>query len=268
MRVAYLDCFAGISGDMFLGALVDLGVELPELKQELLKLGVENFDMIARKVTRKGISGVKVDVKVTGDQPHRHLDDIVNLLSNSELEDTIKQDAQEIFGMLATAEGKIHGCPPEKVHFHEVGAVDAIVDIVGTLVGLKKLGIEAVYCSPLNVGRGTVKCAHGIMPVPAPATAELLVNVPLYTAGPAIELVTPTGAVLAKYLAKEFGLLPAMTLKAVGYGAGDRETDIPNLLRIMLGERDHHIFTFSHWQQPHEHSHNHGHGQSHSHSHQ
>lgn len=271
MKIAYLDCFAGISGDMFLGALVDMGVELTEMQQELANLGVTGFEISARSVIRKGISGTKVDVKVTEDQPHRHLQDIIHILDHSKLESSIKQDAKNIFTLLATAEGTIHGHSPEQVHFHEVGAVDAIVDIVGTVIGLKKLEIQEVYCSPLNVGRGTVHCAHGIMPVPAPATAEILRDVPIYASGPAVELVTPTGAVLAKYLAKGFGPLPSMTLKNVGYGAGDRETEIPNLLRILVGEKGPQQIPLPVWQseaiahpgQGHEHGHAHKHQHKH-----
>ncbi|MCL5781595.1 MAG: nickel pincer cofactor biosynthesis protein LarC [Firmicutes bacterium] len=261
MKIAYLDCFAGISGDMFLGALIDLGVEVDQLRQELSKLGIQGYELSVRRVMRKGISGTKVDVKVKEDQPHRHLKDIVAILENSQLADAIKQDAKNIFARLASAEGKIHGCPPENVHFHEVGAVDAVVDIVGILIGLAKLEIEEVYCSPLNVGSGTVRCAHGVMPVPAPATAEILINVPIYTAGPTVELVTPTGAALVKYLSRDFGPMPAMILKGVGYGAGDRDTEIPNLLRVMVGEPEPRQY---HYQWPCEaydpaQIHNHGH---------
>lgn len=261
MKIAYLDCFAGISGDMFLGALVDLGLGVEELKQELTKLGVQGYELSARRVMRKGISGTKVDVKVTVEQPHRHLKEILDILDNSQLAEDIKQHAKNIFTGLATAEGKIHGCPPESVHFHEVGAVDALVDIVGTLVGLAKLEIQEVYCSPLNVGSGTVRCAHGLMPVPAPATAEILMNVPIYTAGPTVELVTPTGAALVKYLSKNFGPMPPMILKGVGYGAGDRETEIPNLLRILIGEPEPRQFHYQ-WQSEaycQGHAHNHAH---------
>ncbi|SHF50062.1 nickel pincer cofactor biosynthesis protein LarC [Desulforamulus putei] len=263
MKIAYLDCFAGISGDMFLGALVDLGVDVEELRQELWQLGIQGFEITASKVTRKGISATKVDVKVTQEQPHRHLGDILTILDHSGLAEDIKRHTRNIFIQLAAAEGKIHGCPPETVHFHEVGAVDAIVDIVGTLICLDKLEIVEIYCSPLNVGSGTVRCAHGIMPVPAPATAEILMNVPIYTAGPAVELVTPTGAVLAKYLSRDFGPMPAMILKGVGYGAGDRETEIPNLLRVMVGEPEPRQYPFQ-WHseacahgQPHHHGHCH-----------
>lgn len=267
MKIAYLDCFAGISGDMFLGALVDLGVSLEEMREELAGLGLTGFELSARPVTRQGIGGTKVDVKVTEDQPHRHLQDIVSILDNSQLESSIKQDAKNIFNLLALAEGKIHGCSPESIHFHEVGALDAIVDIVGTLIGIKKLEVQEIFCSPLNVGRGTVHCAHGVMPVPAPATTEILQGLPIYAAGPAVELVTPTGAVLAKYLAQGFGAMPAMTLQKAGYGAGDRETEMPNLLRIMVGEKEQppgyqHKHNHNH-KHKHEHEHKHEHGPSH-----
>ncbi|AQS57906.1 nickel pincer cofactor biosynthesis protein LarC [Desulforamulus ferrireducens] len=266
MKIAYFDCFAGISGDMLLGALVDLGLSPDTLKQELQSLGLSGYEITAQRVTRRGISGMKVDVTVTGDQPHRHLKDILQILEHSRLSETVKQDAKNIFTLLAQAEGKIHNKAPESVHFHEVGAVDSIVDIVGTLIGLQKLKVEQVYCSPLNVGSGTVHCAHGVMPVPAPATAEILVDTPIYSAGPAVELVTPTGAVLVKYLAKGFGPMPGMLLKAVGYGAGDRETQIPNLLRVMLGEKEPHQHLYRPWQGQMTHR-EHGHCHQHEHKH-
>ena len=266
MKIAYLDCFAGISGDMLLGALVDLGVSLDTLKQELLSLGLSGYEITAQRVTRRGISGMKVDVTITGDQPHRHLKDILQILDNSRLSESDKQDPKNIFHLLAEAEGKIHGKVPENVHFHEVGAVDSIIDIVGTLIGLQRLKVEQVYCSPLNVGSGTLHCAHGVMPVPAPATAEILLDTPIYSAGPAVELVTPTGAVMVKYLAKGFGPMPGMILKAVGYGAGDRETQIPNLLRVMLGEEEpcQHLYQHVQGQRVH---HEQGHCRNHEHKH-
>lgn len=266
MKIAYFDCFAGISGDMLLGALVDLGVSIDTLKQELQSLGLSGYEITAQRVTRRGISGMKVDVTVTGDQPHRHLKDILQILEHSQLSETVKQDAKNIFNLLAQAEGKIHNRPPENVHFHEVGAVDSIVDIVGTLIGLQRLKVDQVHCSPLNVGSGTVHCAHGVMPVPAPATAEILLDTPIYSVGPAVELVTPTGAVLVKYLAKGFGPMPGMLLKAVGYGAGDRETEIPNLLRVMLGEEEPHQQLYRPWQEQMAHP-EHGHCHKHEHKH-
>lgn len=265
MKIAYLDCFSGISGDMFLGALVDLGLDINELKQELMQGGLEGFDITSRRLSRRSITGTKVDVSVIGDQPHRHLKDILQIIDHSQLHPTIQQSARQIFNTLALAEGKIHCCPPDKVHFHEVGAVDSIVDIVGTLIGLHKLGIEKIYCSPLNVGSGTVRCAHGIMPVPAPATTELLIGVPIYTTGLPMELVTPTGAVLAKCLAVGFGPMPPMILESVGYGVGQRDNEVPNLLRILVGEQNKHLsYNYNH---EHEHRHNHAHEHNHDHHH-
>lgn len=239
MKVAYLDCFSGISGDMLLGALVDLGVNLEELKEAFNDMGLKGFEITSRRVSKQGVSGTKVDVIVKDDQPHRHLSDIMAIVESSTLNPGIKQGVRQVFNILAAAEVKIHNCHLEQVHFHEVGAVDAIVDVVGTLIGINKLNIERVYCSPLNLGSGTVNCAHGLLPVPAPATAEVLLEIPVYSQGPAVELVTPTGAALVKYLSAGFGVLPPMVLKAVGYGAGQREGEIPNLLRIMVGWQEH-----------------------------
>jgi uncharacterized protein (TIGR00299 family) protein len=237
MKVAYLDCFAGASGDMCLGALLDAGLGLAQLKAEIGKLRLTHYDLQMKKVVKRGIGGSQALVLVESDHHHhRHLQHIEEIISTSGLADAVKQKSLEIFRRLAEAEAKVHQIPIDQVHFHEVGAMDAIIDVVGTVSGLACLGIEKVYCSPLQVGTGTVTCAHGILPVPAPATAELIRGVPVYSSGVAGELLTPTGAALLTTLSSGFGPLPAMTVERIGYGAGTTEPAIPNLLRVIIGE--------------------------------
>ena len=247
MKIAYFDCFAGISGDMFLGSLADAGLEVATLKDELVKLGLCEWDLKVEKVQKRGIAGTKVSVITTEEAGERHLEDInrktkssvneVNrLIAESALSDDVKQLSKEIFLRIATAEAKVHGIEIEKVHFHEVGAIDSIIDIVGSVIGIKKMGIEAVYASPLHLGTGFIKCAHGTLPVPVPATAELIANVPTYSQGIKAELVTPTGAAIITTLAKDFGQMPPMKVKRIGYGAGTRDLPIPNLLRVLIAD--------------------------------
>ncbi len=237
MKTVYFDCFSGISGDMILGALVDAGLDLDVLKSELSKLNLTGYEIKADKVVKKGITGTRVEVTVTGEQKHRHLGDILRIIEESGLKPDIKNISKKIFTNLAAAEAKIHNTDIKKVHFHEVGAVDSIVDIVGTVIGLKELGIENVYASKVHTGSGFVDCQHGRMPVPAPATAELLKEIPVYSLGIESELTTPTGAAVLKSLALDFGAMPAMRISAVGYGAGSKEfEELPNLLRVYLGE--------------------------------
>jgi len=236
MKIAYFDCFSGISGDMFLGSLVDSGLEVATLKDELAKLGLRGWDLKAEKLQKQGIAGTKVNVITTEEAGERHLEDITRLIDESALSDDVKQLSKEIFLRIATAEAKVHGIEIEKVHFHEVGAIDAIIDIVGSVIGIKKMGIEAVYSSPLHLGTGFIKSAHGILPVPVPATAELITNVPTYSQGIKAELVTPTGAAIITTLAKDFGPMPPMKVERTGYGAGTKDLPIPNLLRVLIGE--------------------------------
>jgi pyridinium-3,5-bisthiocarboxylic acid mononucleotide nickel chelatase len=259
MRIAYLDCFSGISGDMFLGALVDAGVpfELLQRTVSALKVGAT---LEQSRVDRSGISATKVDVLISGqkdlpreeflaekpDHNHaaghghsqgRHLSHILTIIAAAPISDSAKQSAGRIFNALGEAEAKVHNLPIEKVHFHEVGAADAIVDIVCAAVGVEALQLERIVASPLNVGGGTVKCAHGIMPVPAPATLELLKGVPVYSGEVEKELVTPTGAAIVRTLASGFGSRPAMTTQKVGYGAGARDfSGFPNVLRLAVGD--------------------------------
>jgi len=301
MRIAYLECFSGISGDMFLGALVDAGVPPELLRETVAALGL-GAKLEISKVMRSGISATKVDVWVDGekDMPreeywakhnlehahshahghshdhahehshshehshgedsraeppstvaqggtaahqhehghsHRGLTEIRKIISKAAISETAKKTAMSIFEALGTAEAKIHNVPIESIHFHEVGAVDAIVDIVCASVGAETLGVEEIVCSPLNVGGGSVKCAHGIFPVPAPATVELLRGAPAYSSGVQAELVTPTGAAIAATLANRFGAFPEMKIEKSAYGAGSRDfSGHPNVLRIVIGE--------------------------------
>jgi uncharacterized protein (TIGR00299 family) protein len=238
MKLAYFDCFSGISGDMTLGALVDAGASVDALRVELEKLPVEGWQIGAEKVRKGAIAATFVRVEVTGSQHHhRHLRDILMFIEQAPLAPRVRERAAAIFRRLGEAEARIHGVPIEKVHFHEVGAVDAIVDIVGACVGLELLGIEAVYGSAVNVGGGIVATAHGTLPVPAPASVELLRGAPTYSSGIEKELTTPTGAAILSTLAAGIGAQPPMRVAAVGYGAGS--WDLPgqaNVLRVMIGE--------------------------------
>src|SRR6516165_9041627 len=264
MQIAYLDGFSGISGDMFLGALVDGGVPFELLQQTVAALGIGTSLEISR-VDRNGIAAVKIDVVVGGKkdlpreefwestarlehsrhehqekQAHshgRHLSEILKIIAAAPISGEAKKTASTMFKALGEAEAKVHNTDVEKVHFHEVGAADAIVDIVCAAVGAAALGVDRFLASPLNVGSGTVKCAHGVMPVPAPATLELLKGVPVYSGEIQKELVTPTGAAIVRTLVAEFGALPKMIAERIGYGAGTR--DFPqhaNVLRITIGE--------------------------------
>jgi len=266
MRIAYLDCFSGISGDMFIGALIDSGVA-PELFQQTVAALNLGASLEISRVNRSGISATKVDVVVDGkkdspreahaSEPHEHghphdhhhdphhhqhphsrgLNEIRQIINAAKISGSAKRTAIEIFETLGAAESKIHNVPIEEIHFHEVGAVDALVDIVCAAVGAEALGVEEFICSPLNVGSGTVKCAHGTFPVPAPATVELLKGTPVYSSGVQAELVTPTGAAIAVTLINRFELFPAMTVEKSGYGAGTRDfTGHANVLRLTVGE--------------------------------
>jgi len=237
MKAAYFDCFSGISGDMTLGALVDAGCPLDVLRAKLQGLQVPGWQISSEKVWKNGMSATYVRVKTEDTHTHRSLTTILGILGKSNLDHRVKQRASAIFTKLGEAEAAVHDLPLEKIHFHEVGAVDAIVDIVGACIGFEELGFEKFACSPLNVGGGTAKMAHGILPVPAPATARLLMGRPTYSNGVQKELVTPTGAAIVSTLCETFGPQPAMIVSAIGYGAGtvDLETQ-PNVLRIMVGE--------------------------------
>jgi uncharacterized protein (TIGR00299 family) protein len=239
MRGLYLDCFSGISGDMLLGALVDLGVSPARLRAGLRALPLEGYTLSASRVTRGGLAGTKVDVEIGGArrQPRRGLREIRAIVGGSRLPAAVKSRALSAFEALVTAESRVHRIPEADVHLHEVGAVDAIVDVVGAMIGMEALGWPRVVCSPLHVGRGLVTMAHGTFPVPPPAVAELLKGKPCYATHVEGELVTPTGAALAVTLADAFGPLPSLRLETIGYGAGSREiSGHPNLLRALYGD--------------------------------
>lgn len=238
MKTAYFDCFSGISGDMTLGALVDAGVSIEVLRSELAKLGLPGYEIKAEKVKRSNIAATKVRVIIDHKDLHaRHLADILAIIDRSSLSATIKQKSSMVFNRLAEAEAKVHGTTVDQIHFHEVGAVDSIVDIVGSVVGLELLGVTQLITSAVNVGSGTVQTSHGLLPIPAPATAELLKGIPIYESDTKFELTTPTGAAIISTLGASFGPLPPMKVDVVAYGAGDKNfPGKPNVLRLMLGE--------------------------------
>src|SRR3954464_159654 len=240
MRTLYFDCFAGISGDMTLGALVAAGADARALKERLALLGLEGYEIEFETVDRSGISATRAVVKVTKDEkPHRHLRDVLKIIENSRLEESIKERASRIFTRLAEAEARVHNVAVERIHFHEVGAVDAIVDVVGACIGFELLGVERFAASALHVGSGMVEMEHGRFPVPPPAVAELLRGAPVYSTEIRGELVTPTGAAIVATLCESFGPLPVMRVEASGYGAGTREYEkFPNVLRIIVGETE------------------------------
>jgi uncharacterized protein (TIGR00299 family) protein len=237
MKLAYFDCFSGISGDMTLGALLDAGCMVEELRAGLRGLQVPGWELTAEKVWKNGMAATYVQVVTEDQSKHRSLSAILEILQQSQLAPTIRERAAAIFLKLGEAEAHVHDVPLDKIHFHEVGAVDAIVDIVGSCIGFHALGVEQFACSPLNVGGGTAKMAHGILPVPAPATANLLLGRPTYSTGVQKELVTPTGAAIVATLCDSFGPQPPMSVSAIGYGAGTADLPgQPNVVRIMVGE--------------------------------
>jgi hypothetical protein len=245
-RIAYFDCPTGIAGNMCLGALIDVGVPLQHLQDSLAQLSLtDEYQIVVETVHRQGQRGTYVQVKVHAHEhshhaPHRHLPEIEALILQTQLPERVKTWSLEIFRTLAIAEGSVHGISPEQVHFHEVGATDAIVDIVGTCIGLDWLEVDQVFCSALPTGGGTVKAAHGLLPVPVPAVLQLVAlrQVPLYDNGIQKELVTPTGAAIVTALAQGFGAAPALKLHKIGLGAGSHDLPIPNLLRLWIGDAD------------------------------
>ncbi len=242
MKTAYLDCFSGISGDMFVGALLDAGLELRVLQEALDGLRLSGVRVEASRESRNHIRGTRFVVRVDeGAQPERSHKDIQRVIGESGLSERVKTLSLAVFQALAEAEGRIHARPVEEVHFHEVGAADSIVDIVGAVFGVHALGIERICCSALPLGSGFVKSRHGIIPVPAPATLEILKGFPVKHAGLDAEMVTPTGAALARVLSDDFGSMPSVKVERIGYGVGSRElSDRPNLLRLVLGESSDH----------------------------
>lgn len=239
MNVVYVDASMGASGDMIVGALLDLGADFEALQQALTSLGVEGYQLHARSVTKGGIAATQFTVELDPGirQPHRHLRHVVEIIESGSLPEAVKAASIETFERIAEAEARVHGTTIEKVHFHEVGAVDSIVDVVGAHWARHALGIERFYVSPLHVGAGTIECAHGTMPVPAPATALLLEGAPCYGGDVQTELVTPTGAALLTQWAEAFGPMPMMQIGATGYGSGTK--DVPgraNVLRMLRGQ--------------------------------
>jgi len=234
--LAFFDCFSGISGDMVLGALFDLGVPVDWLADKLQRMPLKGFDLTLQPLERSGIQAQRVRVVIKKDNVSRDYADIQTLIQQSNLSDRVKTKSLDIFETLAAAEAAVHGCPKDKVHFHEIGGIDALVDIIGTVLGLEYLGIQQVSASKIPLGSGFVSCRHGTLPVPAPATLEILKNIPVYGTSINHELVTPTGAAIVATLAESFGSLPQMVIYKTGYGAGTREMEaVPNLLRIVLG---------------------------------
>ncbi|MCU0589024.1 MAG: nickel pincer cofactor biosynthesis protein LarC [Syntrophobacteraceae bacterium] len=240
MRTAYFECTAGASGDMILGALVDAGLDLDTLRRELGKLPIGDFSLEVEAVVKGGIGGSQAMVNCGGSHHHVHrrLKDLEAIVGGSGIGPAPREKCLKIFRRLAEAEARVHRTSIDAVHFHEVGALDTIVDVVGAVVGLELLGIERIHCSAMNVGGGTVRCAHGELPVPAPATAELIRGRPVYSSGVREELLTPTGAAILTTLAAEFGPIPPMVLLDVGYGAGRRDLSLPNFLRLLIGESE------------------------------
>jgi pyridinium-3,5-bisthiocarboxylic acid mononucleotide nickel chelatase len=245
MKIAYLDCFAGASGDMILGAFLDAGLEMEALTKALKTLPLDGYVLQALREARSHLFGTRFVVDADKNkQPPRTFSDIKNIITNSALSGRVKERSIRVFESLAAEEGKIHACAPEKVHFHEVGAVDSIVDIVGAVFALEYLEIESLYASPLPLGSGFVETRHGAIPLPAPATIALLKGIPVYDSGIKEELVTPTGAALLKGLARAFGPMPPMVVESIGYGVGARSlSDRPNLLRVLLGREEQEIRT-------------------------
>ncbi len=239
MKIAYLDCMSGIAGDMTLGALVDLGVDLELIQRGIDSLGLPSCKLVTEEVKRHGFRATNLTVQHEPEHAHRHLHHITEMIDGSSLSDRQKQLAKDIFTNLAEAEARVHGSTLQKVHFHEVGAVDSIADIVGVAIAFDLLGVDSVVCSPIPTGHGFIKIAHGRVSIPAPATAELLQGIPLASSPVEAELTTPTGAAIVKTLAKGFGPLPPMTIEKIGIGAGDKEfKEQGNILRIIVGHTE------------------------------
>ena len=237
MKTLYFDCFAGASGDMILGALIATGVEPDAFKQQLALLDVKGYVIDFESVDRSGISATYARVQTAHEHAHRHLSDILKIIYDSRLSDVVKDRAAKIFSRLAQAEARVHNKPIEHVHFHEVGALDAIIDVVGAAICFELLGIERFASSALHVGSGTVDMEHGRYPVPPPAVAELLKGAPFYSTDIAGEMVTPTGAAIITTVCTEYGPIPQMNLQRTGYGAGTRQYEkFPNALRVLIGE--------------------------------
>jgi uncharacterized protein (TIGR00299 family) protein len=238
MKIAYFDCFSGASGDMILGALIDAGLSPRLLRRELNKLRIPTVYLRIRKVLKGGLSATRVVVEGKNEKrSHRSLKELLTIVGRSSLDVEIKEKSKEIFQQIATVEAKIHQKPVNKIHFHEIGGLDSVVDVVGAVWGIRQMGIEKVHVSKVNVGSGFVECEHGILPVPAPATLALMKGKPIYSSGIEKELLTPTGAAILATVGSQFGPMPNMKVEAIGYGAGRDDLLHPNLLRLVLGDR-------------------------------
>lgn len=241
MKILYYDCFAGISGDMNLGAMIDLGIDPEFLKTELEKLNIEGFHLEINKDIRRGITGTKAIVVIENqeNEKHRHLRHVEELINNSRLSEKVKALSLKIFDLIAVAEAKVHGITKQQVHFHEVGALDSIADIVGAAICLDYLKVDKIMSAPIQLGGGMVKCAHGLMPVPAPATTEIVQNIPVKTGLVQHEATTPTGAAILVATVNEFTEHINFPISKIGYGIGQRDvSDVPNVLRVYLSEDD------------------------------
>ena len=237
MRIAYFDCFAGAGGDMIVACLLDVGLDADVLKAQLATLGIQGLDIKITHTQRCGIQAVRFIPTAPSGQRHRNLEQVTSVINKSGISKHAKEKAVEIFNNLASAEARIHGKDAESIHFHEVGAVDSIIDIISTCIGIEFLGIEKVYCSELSIGGGLIDSAHGLMPVPAPATVELLKGLPVVGGPGWVELLTPTAAAILTAFVQGFGPLPPIRIEAAGYGAGSIESDkFPNLLRLIVGQ--------------------------------
>jgi hypothetical protein len=237
--LAYFDCFSGISGDMALGALIDLGVPVGWLDESIRDIPLQDFALLVYDVSRNGIRAKRIEIKVFNSSTSRNYSQIVSLIEKSRLSANVKARGISIFEQIAAAEAEIHGCPKEKVHFHEIGGVDSIVDIIGTALCVEYLGITKIFASKIPMGSGFVDCRHGTIPLPAPATVSILKGVPVYGVDINHEIVTPTGAAILKALSESFGKIPEMTVEKTGYGAGKHDSgNIPNLLRIIIGKAE------------------------------
>lgn len=236
MKIAYFDCISGASGDMILGALIDAGLPFERLQSGLSLLGLEGYQLEHYSVVKNGFKATKVDVRVQDHVTERHLADILDIVKQSKLPAEVQEKSSTLFTRLAEVEAGIHGTSLEHVHLHELGGIDTIVDVVGAFMGMQMLGVEKIYASPLPLGRGFVRGAHGQIPLPSPATVALLKGVPVTGSEIEKELVTPTGAAILTALVESFGPIPSMTLSSVGYGAGGRDLPIPNLIRLLIGE--------------------------------
>ena len=236
MRIAYFDCFSGASGDMILGSMIDAGLSSRGLKEELDKLQIPAIHLKVKKVVKAGIAATQVIVEGRGEKrPHRNLEEILRIVERSHVESEVKKKSKEIFQRIASVEAKIHRKPMETIHFHELGGLDSVVDIVGSVWGLGQIGVDAIHVSKINVGTGFARCEHGILPVPAPATLALMKGKPIYSSGVERELLTPTGAAILTSLGSQFGQMPPMKVEMIGYGAGRDDLSHPNVLRLIIG---------------------------------